>query len=469
MDAIVDPFIGADALAAQYGEAGYYQTPANKFDANINGLIGLNENTYYVRAGLPKPTRNGEKVSEEEGLHIKSVREAGFATGVRAGLVWKTDVTNKQLDLTARNLDSIYNFSSLVIDSRVIPPVLVEVRDVANTENDRIIRTNSVAYEIKADAKFSSRAPHWRSYLYRTYDKNSILPDPMMLPRNALEQQAWDAGVRDGWPKGVMQGREILKQDLDLLDRDYKGMVLYHRLADQNMLSIPIVTEAKIPLNATGSRMEVDGSVLQLVAIPQFVDNRENWRPLILERTVNQQPSNSAINTVTAENPVVVFDSRKSLTIEENKKIPDRDAMKAREAATKPTKIEASKPAPASVVMVETMPAAKVDEAAAGNISGSDQRNGNEGGSEKEVVVTPLKESQQQSAAPSEPKGPTVGALNPDDSYAVNPGLNKLIKKELDAMMASPNYQRELKKFNVSLEAYPGVSVSASMPVAGSE
>lgn len=463
MDAMsVDAFVGADAMAAEYREANFYQNPSSKFDHNVNALIGLNENTYYLRAGVPKPTRNGEKVSDEEGLRVKSVREAGFATGVRAGLFWRTTITNKQLDLTARNLDSIYNFGSLVIDSRVVPPVLVEVRDIANTENDRIVRTNSVAYEIKSDAKFSSRAPHWRTYLYRTYDANSILPDPMMLPRNAIEQAAWDAGVRDGWPKGVMQGREIFKQDLDLLDRDYRGMILYHRLADQNMLSIPIVTEAKIPLNATGNRMEVDGSLLQLVAIPQFVDNRENWRPLVLERTVNQQPSNSAINTVTSANPVIVFDSRKPIMIENNKKVSDRDAMKARDAATKPLKIEAKKLPEASVVMVETMPEAK-DEANQSGELASDGGKGDLNNGNGEAVAIPLKGEDQPAGAEGVKPMP-VGSLNPNESYAVNPGLDKLIKRELNAMVESPEYKRELNKLNVTLEAYPGVKVSAQLP-----
>ncbi|MDW5418736.1 type IV secretory system conjugative DNA transfer family protein [Iodobacter sp. CM08] len=347
MEAIDNAFDNAAIFAAEYREASSAQKENKVKFTDYTTLIGLSEDSFYSKNGGKAPVRGGDKASEDESIRVKAVREAGFAASVRLALIWRTKLTNKALDMAGRNLDTIYNFSSLMIDSRVIPPVLTELRNVSNNEDARVVRTNSRVYKITSDAKFSSRAPSWRSYLYRDYSSN-VLPDASMLPRNSVEQAAWNKGVQDGWPIGVEQAVDIFRQDVDILRRDFGGMVLYHRLADQNMISIPVVAEAKLPLNATGAEMEVDGTVLQLVAIPQFVNNREAWRPLVLEKTINEQPANTSRDpAVTSNQPVIVYDSRFSV----KRKADGKSASLAK--ATTKQRIETKGIPDASIVLLK--------------------------------------------------------------------------------------------------------------------
>lgn len=276
--------------------------------SKLEALSSVDESSYFQSLGKEAPS-HGKAPDEasRENFRQQSVREAGFSAGARAGLAWATKVINKGLELVARNLDRVYDFSPLIIEQRVIPPVLTELRDVMTQEGDDTILTNGRTYKIAAQAKFSSRAPHWRNYLWRSYDSDSLLPDPELLPRNSEEKSIWRVAVGDGWSKGVEQANEIFDSNMSRLDRDYRGMVRYHMLAMQNMVTIPVVAEARLPVNATGEAMDLDGQLFRLTAVPQFNGNRTNWTPLVLEKQKLEQPNDSLRD---GPKPVVLWDSR---------------------------------------------------------------------------------------------------------------------------------------------------------------
>lgn len=299
----------ATPVAPQYQEAKAATSRKSNLDySKFEVLYSADEKSFYgsMGKGVPERGRPSDGASREN-IRIDSVREAGYSSGARAGLNWKTQLINKGLELVGRNLDLVYDFAPLMIEKRVIPPVLTEARDVMTQEGDDAVLLNGQTYKIVSQAKFSSRPPHWRSYLWRSYANDSLLPDPELLPRNAEEKEVWGVAVQEGWAKGVEQANEIFDSSMSRMDRDYRGMIRYHMLAMQNMVTIPVVAEARLPINATGQAMDLDGQVFRLTAVPQFNGERQNWRPLILEKQKLEQPNDSLRD---GPKPVVLWDSR---------------------------------------------------------------------------------------------------------------------------------------------------------------
>lgn len=299
----------ATPVAPQYQEAKAATSRKSNLDySKFEVLYSADEKSFYGSMGKAVPDRGRPSDgASRENIRVDSVREAGYSSGARAGLNWKTQLINKGLELVGRNLDLVYDFAPLMIEKRVTPPVLTEARDVMTQEGDDAVLLNGQTYKIVSQAKFSSRPPHWRSYLWRTYANDSLLPDPELLPRNAEEKEVWGVAVQEGWAKGVEQANEIFDSSLIRMDRDYRGMIRYHMLAMQNMVTIPVVAEAKLPINATGQAMDLDGQIFRLTAVPQFNGERQNWRPLILEKQKLEQPNDSLRD---GPKPVVLWDSR---------------------------------------------------------------------------------------------------------------------------------------------------------------
>ena len=84
------------------------------------------------------------------GLRYASLRDAALSTGARAGLAWRSKQINLILAKFERQLDLVYNFTPLLLDKNVLPPVLLEARYTLDQTSDDIIRVSDRAYAIQA-------------------------------------------------------------------------------------------------------------------------------------------------------------------------------------------------------------------------------------------------------------------------------------------------------------------------------
>lgn len=210
------------------------------------------------------------------GLRYASLRDAALSTGARAGLAWRSKQINAILAKHERTLDLIYNFTPLLLDRNVLPPVLIEGRYTLDQTADDILRVADRSYAIQAQARFVTMPPTWREYLLSNY-KDPGMPDGSILPRSSTEKEVWDRYIDEGWQIGITQADVIFTENLSRLKRDYAGMVLYQILLTQNMVSLPYVAEVNLGVTGGANEMAINDRILRITALPEFNTASKEW------------------------------------------------------------------------------------------------------------------------------------------------------------------------------------------------
>jgi len=227
----------------------------------------------YVQSAIKQ---NGEKAS----WRIAALRDAALGVGARAGLLYQTRLNNQALEKVARRLDTVYAFGALMIQGRVVPPVFTETKDNYTQGNNVTLRLGRQSYKVEFQARFSSRPPHWRDYLISPVGSTLAMSSDELLPRDSGEQEVWRKAAAEGWTQGVEQAGVIFETSMNRLNRDFVGMCRYHILALKNMVTMPIVAEQNMPINASGDSMNLDETLLRITALPEFNTDMKEWRSL---------------------------------------------------------------------------------------------------------------------------------------------------------------------------------------------
>lgn len=215
-------------------------------------------------------------------LRAEAMKETATSLGAQAGLAWQADKFNKSVMENTAQLDKTFNFRELLIDNKVLPPVLERGDQLLNLSDPNTIRVADTTYKIVSQARFVTTPPNWRNYLIMNYPKPGV-PDRSVLPRNVAEQEVWANYVQKGWVQGVQQAQTIYLDNLARLRRDYNGMLLYRTLLAQNMISKPYVAEADLGVtsNENNSQIYINDKVLRITALPQLNPNSKKWKPVL--------------------------------------------------------------------------------------------------------------------------------------------------------------------------------------------
>ena len=242
---------------------------------------------YVQKQGEPDDARSAVEAMRDEKNQASAARgeailDAALQVGVKAGLAWQLTNINKALKLREREFDTVYDFSTLMIQDRVVPPVITEARHLYNQDGDYTLRLSGAAYKIESQARFSSVPPSWREYLsfpLPSFDRTSLVS--ALVPRNDEEERVWRLAVRDGWTQGVEQANLMLTYGLDRMNRDIDGMRRFSEFARHGQVTLPIISGAAIPVTKDGRSMAVDETLLRITALPEFNDNMNVWRSSI--------------------------------------------------------------------------------------------------------------------------------------------------------------------------------------------
>ena|SRR3990167_1634716 len=248
----------------------HQQNLDNVNTANLSQLEG-------VRAVPLNPTK-----TELSQLKIKALQDTAMGLGAQGGLAWTSESMNARMEEDRKYLDTIFNFSGMMLSHAVIPPVLTEGDDSLNLADPDTIRVADKSYKIVQQARFATTPPNWREYLIMNFSKPT-LPDKTLLPHTKEEQKIWKKGVRMGWQKGIEQGYTIFQQNLARLKRDYRGMILYRKLLQEKMISAPFVSRTELGVTGNGSNMRINDQVLRIVELPKLQTNSRNWKAVVVQ------------------------------------------------------------------------------------------------------------------------------------------------------------------------------------------
>lgn len=228
--------------------------------------------------------------TEAQNVRARALTDTGTGIGLRAGIAWQIANINKQIKKNERNLDSIYNFESLMIRQRVVPAVISEARDLYNQDGDLALRLSGAFYRIESQPRFSSVAPNWRAYVtFPPPASENVVTFNSMLPRDESERAIWDRAVADGWLQGVEQANLMLQAGFDRMNRDYTGMLRFHSFVIEGKISLPVIAAESIAVSKEGGTMALDETLLRITTLPAFNSKPEAWKGFVV-RSSNGQP-----------------------------------------------------------------------------------------------------------------------------------------------------------------------------------
>lgn len=242
-----------------------------------------NTETFYGVQEMGTPVKQDlSKNPDNKKLRYQAIQETALSTGAQSGLAWESKNIDAQLETHAETLDKIYAFNALVLDHNVLPPVLLEGRNILNISDPNTIRIADRRYKIAKQARFVTAAPTWRQYLWMDYAVPDR-PNQSFLPEDAYEQKIWEYYVAIGWAEGVKQAGNIFSNNVARLYEDFNGMILYRKLLAQNMVSPPYVAQTELGITGDQAEINIDDQVLRITALPQLNPDSSGWNPVVAQ------------------------------------------------------------------------------------------------------------------------------------------------------------------------------------------
>jgi defect-in-organelle-trafficking protein DotC len=213
-------------------------------------------------------------------IRMDALQQTAREMGAQSGLAWRSKQISALLKEQERNLNNIFNFNYLILNSNVLPPVLAEGQTTLNLDNDIAIRAADRVYQIVSYPRFITAPPTWKEYLLMAYKKPDA-PNATLLPKNSKESGVWNHYVKIGWNEGVRQADIIFDTNLNRLRRDYAGMVLYRKLLAQNMVSAPFVSKSDLGVTGDGNSLRINDRILRITATSNLKTNSSVWKPIV--------------------------------------------------------------------------------------------------------------------------------------------------------------------------------------------
>ena len=218
--------------------------------------------------------------SKVENLRPRVISRTARTLALQKAVQWRYGQIQKILKEHSTKLDHIFDFSPLMLrGGKVVPPVISEADASYRVESQNRASSTDRTYRIVKEARMSSQPPSWRDYLLRDYgsfDKT----DAGVVPQNEQERKIWKEAAMKGWKLGLRQAKRLYRNNLNELVRDYKGMVKFRILAEQNMVSVPVVAKGELGIKVQGKRLSVDRKIFRITQ-PSTFQEVDEWTPKV--------------------------------------------------------------------------------------------------------------------------------------------------------------------------------------------
>ena len=208
---------------------------------------------------------------------LEAVRDSGKALGIQTGINRQMYFMKLALKKHERELDTVYDFGPLMIQGRVVPTVITEVRDMYHQEGDDVIKLSGVEYNIESQARFSSVVPTWKEYFEYGAGSTSQSNITLGLQIKGDEEHLFRESIRQGYEEGIEAANTMFKHSFEKLNRDYTGMLRFNTFVKQGMISMPIIAKSDIEITNTGTRLTMDETLLRLTVLSRFNSQMDSW------------------------------------------------------------------------------------------------------------------------------------------------------------------------------------------------
>lgn len=266
----------------------------SKYDLSSEAPISSPYELLDFQSEMSRMSESQKEDLVGKNMKLKAMYDLSKNIAIRAAMRSQLQSFEKDINQYSRQLDAIYNFSPLMIQGRVVPPVIAEAHNLYNQPNANQIRLSKAIYSIEKQAYFSSTAPNWRNYLKFSNEASAFekytYSGGYMEPKSQKEKEVWEKGTIEGWRLGIEQANVVLSQSFDRLNTDYIGMIRFHRFVIEGKINMPVINQYNLYDTNSGDKMVLDEQLLKIQVLPSFSSNK-----LSIERgNVTQYTTNNA-------------------------------------------------------------------------------------------------------------------------------------------------------------------------------
>jgi hypothetical protein len=229
-------------------------------------------------AGLLNMKGAGGKETAVTLLRPAAIRDAAQLVTLQTAIAYRYKQLLESTERYAPILDTAFDFSPLLMTegaALIQPPVLARSGASLRIEKPDTASSAEAAYELLEPARFVSVTPHWREFLMVGSFPEAEKPNPAVLPKNDKERAIWRAAVRETWMQGLSEADQLFADNVARMTRQYRGIMLYHLLTAQRLLSKVGSASANLPLNASDSKLYIGQHVYRITAPSRFLPNEK--------------------------------------------------------------------------------------------------------------------------------------------------------------------------------------------------
>lgn len=215
-----------------------------------------------------------EDESAVKKMRPSAIREAAHMVTLQSAIAWRY---GQLLDAVGRHeaiMDTAFNFGPLMMtqgDALIMPPVLTRAGASLRIDDEDTATSATTSYELLQKARYVSVVPHWRTYLMADGGLPAPeQPNPAVLPKNGKERDIWRAAVREAWAQGVEEADALFVDNVSRMVRDYRGVMLYHLLTAQHLLSRVGTSSAMLGSRVSGNKMALGQHVYRITSPAVF-------------------------------------------------------------------------------------------------------------------------------------------------------------------------------------------------------
>lgn len=251
-------------------------SPSCASEAENGVLVGKSrmENADFAASSerlekLMQSRRKGKsKVSEHVSARAKVMGETAHTLGFQEGLKWQYEKLMASAEARTAEFERIFDFRRLLIDKRVLPPVIRWSGPAMSLESDSYATEVEAQYRIVSPARIVSAPPSWRDYLQMSTEV--LEPANEILPSNSEESVIWREKIQEGWNEGVSHARTVFEMSMNRLVSDFRGILRFKMLADRGLVSVPILAQGDLGIQIGENVLNMDQKTFRITVPAEF-------------------------------------------------------------------------------------------------------------------------------------------------------------------------------------------------------
>ncbi len=205
-----------------------------------------------------------------------AIREAAQLATFQKAISWRYGQLIDETERYCNIMDTAFNFSPLLLtqgQALIMPPVLANGGASMRIEDGDTATSAKATYELLEPARYIASPPTWREFLMVDSFPQADEPNPALLPKNSEERKIWRQAVHEAWNEGIAQADQLYADNVSRMAREYRGIMLYHLLTAQHLLSKVGTASAELGRHASGNKLNIGQQVYRITKPSAFVLN----------------------------------------------------------------------------------------------------------------------------------------------------------------------------------------------------